>query len=212
MVEHGLENSTFLTFLRGIDFDQLSLSQVSEFLELSYNNLVDWHVFLDSSKVNIVYNRSKVIQSDSKPYSEDNLDALLFENLSKIISKRPNAFIGSADEIIISNITKAKKSLFADQKGEIDNYAFSDLINSVILLRVLEDRGQLGEFGLLDSWLINISQEDPMPISAFLTDLIDKSARQNLTKELISYQNISKFNHIDSSLITSILNSFYSTG
>src|SRR5205085_7170828 len=47
LVEHGLQNTAVLTFLRqDRRFSDLTRGEVLESLEISYNNLVDWHVYL----------------------------------------------------------------------------------------------------------------------------------------------------------------------
>src|ERR1017187_891033 len=58
VVEHGLENSAVITFLaRNIRYSELASSQKAELLSLSYNNLVDWHIYVEAEEVSYVFNR-----------------------------------------------------------------------------------------------------------------------------------------------------------
>jgi hypothetical protein len=62
VVEHGMDNTAVITFLRhGNPFNQLQLSQQIDILSLSYNNLVDWHLFPDRDGLLLVHNRTKPI-------------------------------------------------------------------------------------------------------------------------------------------------------
>ncbi len=60
LVEHGLDNTAVITFLRSdFPFTQLDWAMQHRLLAISYNNLVDWHLFTDRNGVLKVYNRSK---------------------------------------------------------------------------------------------------------------------------------------------------------
>src|SRR5690606_21440205 len=59
VVEHGLENAAVVSFLQSphqpVDLDADRLRRL---LTLSYNNLVDWHLFVSSSQVSYINNRT----------------------------------------------------------------------------------------------------------------------------------------------------------
>ncbi|WP_192825322.1 hypothetical protein [Rufibacter sp. LB8] len=57
IVEHGLENTAVLSFLN-IEFEELSTIQQRLLINISYNNLVDWHIVVDRNYINYIYNRS----------------------------------------------------------------------------------------------------------------------------------------------------------
>src|ERR1035438_3711067 len=58
IVEHGLENTAVITFLRHpYRHANLQPSQQKYLLNASYNNLVDWHINIDFEGVSYVYNR-----------------------------------------------------------------------------------------------------------------------------------------------------------
>ena len=56
LVEHGLEHSAVLTFLRSqYQYPQLESEPRQQLLVSSYNNLVDWHVAIELSAINFIY-------------------------------------------------------------------------------------------------------------------------------------------------------------
>src|ERR1039458_25181 len=58
VVEHGLDNSAVISFLRADSpFLTLSRSEQNRLLCISYNNMVDWHVFPELDGATFVYNR-----------------------------------------------------------------------------------------------------------------------------------------------------------
>ena len=58
VVEHGLENSAVISFLKR-PFSSLSTDERQRLLNVSYNNLVDWHVQIEREQVTFVYNRTE---------------------------------------------------------------------------------------------------------------------------------------------------------
>src|ERR1051325_683984 len=56
VVEYGLENTAVLTFLRGARrFSDLDFSERNTLLGISYNNLVDWHLYIQAEEVAFVF-------------------------------------------------------------------------------------------------------------------------------------------------------------
>ena len=50
VVEHGLQNSAIISFLNK-SYYELSNSERSGLLNLSYNNLVDWHIHVEKGNI-----------------------------------------------------------------------------------------------------------------------------------------------------------------
>src|SRR5437879_3667058 len=57
VVEHGLENAAVITFLQN-SWQNLDFSERKMLLNISYNNLVDWHIQVQSDKVVFIFNRT----------------------------------------------------------------------------------------------------------------------------------------------------------
>lgn len=58
LVEHGLEHTAVISFFRyPRRYSDLSIAEVQRLLAISYNNLVDWHIQVQSDEVLYVFNR-----------------------------------------------------------------------------------------------------------------------------------------------------------
>ena len=58
IVEHGLENTAVITFLKSPRrYSDLNYEENKRLLTISYNNLVDWHIYIQPDEVNFIYNR-----------------------------------------------------------------------------------------------------------------------------------------------------------
>lgn len=143
VVEHGLENSAVLSFFKSpAQINNLLAESIYSLLNLSYNNLVDWHIFISESEAQFFNNLADPICFDRQVISRSNLNAILSDNFhkvaktAKIIKKIPNC-----ESLLISTILKWKRLLKADYKGA-SNENLSTVMNSLIFIRSCED--QLG--------------------------------------------------------------------
>ena len=214
VVEHGLENSAVLSFLK-VPFDTLNEYNRKLLLNLSYNNLVDWHIHIDKTKVTYVYNRNNyannIIQEST--FRNEQYEALRSDAFEKIIGKRQSPNIPPLDDALINTISHWKRTLSAELNNEVSNEQLSELFNSIMFIRALEDNAKrynpenLGNRVLLDAWK-NTNQN----INAF-TDLIS-NAQQLLNKlaipkYLLNIDNLYVFNKLDRQTVAYLLNDFY---
>ena len=143
VVEHGLQNSAVLSFLNR-DFSSLSVGEQQSLLGISYNNLVDWQLVIESDFVSYIYNRSR---NRSTPYevvekySFDRTDFYklrreAFEQIAGY-SRTPN--VPSLDLALVRTISRWKKILSVEFDNRLDNREFSALFNAVIFARAVED-------------------------------------------------------------------------
>src|SRR4051812_12510921 len=93
LVEHGLEHSAVLTFLRSpIQFPDLGSEQQKRLLASSYNNLVDWHVAVESDAINFAYVRTSADPLIKRlSFTRDRYESLRSEMFEEIAEKRPSA-------------------------------------------------------------------------------------------------------------------------
>ena len=88
VVEHGLDNSAVITFLKaGYLFPELSRFEQNQILAISYNNLVDWHLFPDISGTTVVFNRSDPISVKRVLLTED-ANSWRAEAFDRIVGRR----------------------------------------------------------------------------------------------------------------------------
>ncbi|MBM4023840.1 MAG: hypothetical protein FJ280_00310 [Planctomycetes bacterium] len=156
VVEHGFDRTAVISFLRtDTPYMDLTVSERRTLLELSYNNLVDWHLLPEGRGMRVVFNRTDPPYDHFFPatLSEDVWRADAFDRLT---GNRPNPNVKALDDALIATVSFWKRAVRSDLGNRVGLPQVSALINSVILVRALEDyrnRMQPLEKGLLISLL-----------------------------------------------------------
>jgi methylase of polypeptide subunit release factors len=139
VVEHGFDRTAVISFLRSdTPYSDLGMAQRRTLLELSYNNLVDWHLLPERSGMRVVFNRTDPPHDEFYPAtsSEDVWRADAFDRLT---GKRPNPNIRALDDALIGTVSFWKRAIQSDLRERVTLAQVSAMINSVILVRALED-------------------------------------------------------------------------
>jgi methylase of polypeptide subunit release factors len=212
IVEHGLENSAVLSFLK-LPFNSLNENQRRTLLNLSYNNLVDWHLHIDKENVTYVYNRNEspnnVIQV--QPYRNDYVDALRSDAFEKLIGKKLSPNIPSLDDALINTISFWKRNISAELNNEISNFNISSLFNAIIFIRALEDNkrrygGISNDYILTTAWRACSGENH-------FTDMIQKAIEildlKKIPEYLLNVTDLLIFNKLDRLTISYLLHDFY---
>jgi len=92
IVEHGLVQSAVITFLT-TSFDNLRIEQKQKILTISYNNLIDWHIYVQKDKVYYVYNRRENIDPIVKNISENSVENIRSTMFSQIVDLKILIFL-----------------------------------------------------------------------------------------------------------------------
>lgn len=91
LIEHGLDNTAVITFLKkSRPFQHLTYDDKLRLLSISYNNLVDWHLFPDTNGLTYVYNRIEPIKSNYISILEQK-NIWQAEAFDIIIGRRPSS-------------------------------------------------------------------------------------------------------------------------
>jgi hypothetical protein len=215
VVEYGLENTAVLTFLKSPRrFSDLDFSERKSLLGISYNNLVDWHLYIQSDEVAFVFNLTdppKIVESYR--ISRDKTDALRSEVFEQVTGKRPNPNVPALDNALIETISFWKRGLSAEMGYSVTNEHLSALFNAIIFARAAEDHFR--RFGsqsespvrtLLENWMAPDSTHLP------LRDVIMKSLHQNFAKlpgYLVDESLLMRFDDIDRQTAGALLRDFY---
>ena len=105
VVEHGLDNTAVITFLTANHaYARLSMDLRLRVLRLSYNNLVDWHLFPDLNGLTVVFNRS----DPATPlyfHHLDNPDIWSASAFDRITERKPVAQSRPLDDALIETIS-----------------------------------------------------------------------------------------------------------
>ena len=144
LVEHGLEISAVITFLRSPwRFSDLGTLERKRLFSISYNNLVDWHIHVQPDEVLFIFNRTEQpTVVDSARLSRTNYDQLRSEAFEKVTGKRPNTNLPALDDALIQTISLWRRHLSAELGYEVSNDALSALFNGIIFTRAAEDQAR----------------------------------------------------------------------
>jgi hypothetical protein len=101
IIEHGLENQAVITFLQR-RYSDLSYEERRSLLNISYNNLVDWHIQIEADQISYIFNRcdpERIV--DVRRISRDNLENLRSRAFEQISGKRQNPNLPALDDALI---------------------------------------------------------------------------------------------------------------
>lgn len=221
VVEHGLENAAVITFLQS-SWQTLELSARKSLLNISYNNLVDWHIQVQSDKVLFVFNRTDPpTVVESRLISRDNYDILRSEAFEQISGKRPNPNVPALDDALIKTISLWKRNLAAEM-GEISqsasNDAYSALFNAIIFTRAVEDnyrrtyplyytQPRLTTQTLLESW--NEPEGSIRPLRVALLSILKNLIGGAIPDYLLDGNKLSIFDDLPGATVHALLTDFY---
>jgi len=156
VVEHGLDNTAVITFLKRTNpYYSLRRNDCTNLLSISYNNLVDWHLFPDHEGLTIVFNRAEPL-APKRQLVYENPDVWRAEAFDRMTCDHPSPNLKNLDRALIETISIWKRSLAADLGPSVDVTSLSALFNSILFVRALEDHRRLGHpntnRALLDAW------------------------------------------------------------
>ena len=142
LVEHGLEHTAVLTFLRSHhEYPLLDSEHRQQLLASSYNNLVDWHVAIERTAINFIYVRARHSRTllERRHITRDSYDDLRSEIFEQVVGRRPKSYFPRLDDALIQTISFWKRALAAELGGT-SNTELSRLFNAIIFARALEDQ------------------------------------------------------------------------
>lgn len=139
LIEHGLENSAVITFLKDTNpFEILSIEDKLQLISISYNNLVDWHLFPHRNGVTRVYNLKDPLDVEDIS-KRDISNAWNVEAFERITSRRINPNLKSLDLALIETVSLWKRSLAAEIGSRLEIETISRLFNAIFFVRAFED-------------------------------------------------------------------------
>lgn len=225
LVEHGLKNTAVLTFLSVPSFSELSTTQTQRLLNLSYNNLIDWHIFISQTNANMLYNRvresqAQIVHKVDFLQGERAFDELRSEKFDQIIGRKPNPNLPSLDNALIKNIANWKRKLSLEVEN-LTNQELSALFNAMFFVRTVEDNARSaklrnGNNELPDKFLLELWQQtrnQPQRASN-IGNTIHEAITQLLNgEEIPSYlfvkEHLEKFDGLEWFIVRNLITSFY---
>ncbi len=210
-VEHGLENTAILTFLNK-PYDLLTTSQKQKLFNLSYNNLVDWHIPIDETRITYVYTRTDLKNSvvDSLRIGIDNYDNLRIEAFEKIIGKKPTANTPALDIVLSETISIWKRRISLDLNMMVSNDELSALFNCIIFIRAIEDNLKRHKKLEADPILLKAyNAVEIKNISNIITNTIQLLGINDIPEDLLNMEKLTVFNSYNVHDLNTLLKSFY---
>jgi anti-anti-sigma regulatory factor len=217
IVEHGLENAAAISFIRSPRrASDLSTDQLRALLSISYNNLVEWHLFVSANDVRFVNNlvdRSIGLESD-RILSLNNADLGQLLSASRLddFDRGPilNRSLKACDDALLQVISRWKALLRADYPT-VQNRNLSALFNAIIFVRGCEDRDLNKEPGSSRrlAKLAERGQNDTIDLIAVLKSGLSECDIASPLSDYIDEDALAPFHSIDRASATNLLRDFY---
>jgi len=209
VVEHGMDTTAVISFLnRDKPFRYLNLYEQIHLLAISYNNLVDWHLFPDTEGLTAVFNRKDPAHVE-RFFLDQQPDIWRVDAFERISSKRLYPDLKSLDESLVEVLFFWKRAL-AGEMGELaSNEAMSALFNSLIFVRAVEDQKRSRDMNT-DRILINCWGELRRPKT--ILSCLRKCFRQLKTpfpKTLLDENRLRTFKSLSGETVLQLFNDFY---
>lgn len=217
VVEHGLSNSAVITFLRGsYRASELDQTQLRSLLSISYNNLVEWHLFVSQGDVRRIHNLVDPSSSPSAdawfPLSPNTFsEQVSFDSLTpfnRLEINRRN--LRACDDALISVISRWKRLLKADYPN-ITNEGLSTLFNAIIFVRGCEDRRlDLGSgSGRLLTRLLSNQVGNRIDVSVFLREAFIETKVEGDLDQYLDLSKVQALSELDRMTAHNLMRDFY---
>ncbi len=226
VVEHGLENTAVITFLRSPrKFFDLGFAEKKRLLTISYNNLVDWHIQIQADEILFVFNRTDPPSIVERYHiSRDSFDKLRSETFEQVTGKRPNPNLPALDNALIETISFWKRNLSAEMGYTVSNEALSALFNAIIFVRAAEDHFQRFQVttddplryaqgrpyssrALLEAW--RAPEASSSTLREVISRCLKRFAEGDIPEYLIDEEKLSIFDRLDRQTVFALFADFY---
>ncbi|MCF0050619.1 N-6 DNA methylase [Dyadobacter sp. LJ53] len=214
IVEHGLENTAIISFLKA-PYTELSEDSRNRLLNISYNNLVDWHIHVEKDKVTYVYNRinsSKNVVAEFS-FRKDQYENLRSEAFDKVMGRRPSPNIPALDDSLIQTISYWKRAISSEINDENINEGLSTLFNIIIFIRAIEDnlKKYLPDVTprILPSAWHELKDQPETGLEQIVKLAFAKLGDFEIPEYLIDYQSLSSLKNLSKQTVSYLLGDFY---
>jgi type I restriction-modification system DNA methylase subunit len=215
IVEHGLENTAVITFLRHpYRHANLHPSQQKYLLNASYNNLVDWHINIDFEGVSYVYNRYSppdfyVVR---KPISRSDIAKLRSSTFQALAAKHPAPDVPALDSALIATVSLWKRRL-ADEAAGVSNNNLSALFNAIIFIRAAEDNLKRKDVSKTQTYLLmDLLARDTRTANSLrplLSAALETLHISELPASFIEWDTLEPFDSLDTLTLSELISDFY---
>ena len=209
IVEQGLDNAAMLSFLpsnrRSRDIQETEQRRI---LGLSYNSLVDWHIWIDQESIRCFYNRfDPPAAVYTHNYCESDYSALDRRVFDEAVGRAPNPNLLALDGALLGTISTWKEILHLEVPSATG--AISALFNAIILARAVEDfDARLGKVVASPSLLQRVKVPGAI-IGDAIDQLILERTRSNVSSRLFDKATLEPFSLLSTSSRIRLIEAFY---
>lgn len=217
IVEHGLENTAVITFLRR-RFSDLGIEERRRLLNISYNNLVDWHIQIEQEQILYVFNRTdpaKIVANYR--LSRDELDSLRSQAFEQISGKRQSQNLPALDDALINTVSFWKRYLSSELGNVASNKELSSLFNAIMFVRAVEDNfrrlytsstgASLGSQALLEAAVITDTHN--LTVRDIVYETLKRFDQEDVPQYLIDWDLLKRFDGLSAETVRALLKDFY---
>ena len=209
VVEQGLENAAMLSFLPpDIRVNDVRDGERRDVLGLSYNSLVDWHIWIDQETVHCFHNRfDPPVAAYTGNFDRSDFSALTRAAFDQAVGRTRNPNLLALDDALLGTISNLKDILsleLPEAKSSI-----SALFNSIILARAVEDfdarTGANSDVGSLLDYVRNRN----VSISQAIEQLMAVRTQSHVTAKLYDGRVLEPFDRLSTSSRIRLVEGFY---
>lgn len=211
LVEQGLDNAALLSFLPSdrrlgnIQFDERR-----EILGLSYNSLVDWHVWIDRESIGYFYNRSdSPLPTFSHGFNQTDYSALTKEVFDQAVQRAPNPNIPALDGALLETIAKWRRILRSELSENVTNASISALFNAIIFARAIEDFHAKFSSDIRHASLKDRIANTEVSIPDAIEQSIFEHARSPVSTTLLDTSALEPFRSLPKGMRVELIGAFY---
>ena len=211
VVERGLDNAAVLSFLPPQSrLRDIRTEEQRRILGLSYNSLIDWHVWVDQDSVKCFYNRTNPPSLIfERGFDRHDYSVLAKHVFDQAIGQAPNPNIPALDGALLGTIADWRQILHLELGAVATAASISALFNAIILARAVEDfHARVGAATPGASLLELISERN-----VNLVDAIEQSIRERtksgITPQLFDRATLAPFDRLAFSNREALIKAFY---
>ena len=211
VVEHGLDNAAMLSFLPSDRaLEDIHADETLRILGLSYNSLVDWHVWIDGRSVRYYYNRADPPQPlDTKLIADNGASELARQVFDEAVGHAPNPNVLALDGALLDTISTWKRALHLELGPLATPVAVSSLFNAIILARAVEDMRLRSGTTEASPTLAEIVADGNIGIADAISRSIVERAGPRVSPDLFDRHALEPFDKLSRASVSALVRAFY---
>ena len=211
IVEQGLDTAAMLSFLPSDRcIADIRTDERLSILGLSYNSLIDWHIWVDQGSVQYIHNRADPLApAVASTFGESDHSALTRRVFDEAVERAPNPNLMSLDSALLDTISTWRKILFLELGSAVTSTSMSSLFNAIILARAVEDLDARTRKVGSQMLLKDIVSNSDISIGEAIELAISERTDSRVSKRLFDHSALDPFSHMSDASKRSLVGAFY---